>query len=411
MKFLYVNTAEDLRCMTTRADAGTEMKEDVIVIFTRSHITIPFEYPGWFFVGLKNCYFIGATGPAGKVLIDGYPLIFTDCEDIHVSDIAMRLDRPAGRPFKEYEKWWNSPKVLTLNPAKPSRNIRFHRCSMSGNTDEIDCGPDNPSTWPGEATAIIGLEFYQCFFGPSFRGRLPGRDRHNFGVGATHVTDALFKECVFAGHNRRCPQIKGEAVIQDCLINGVGTMAIGVYGSSTLSVVNTIHVPDLMTATKWSADTATNPRRVPIVSVVPDTPWTADISLYVDGIHEQFTTRKHGAITLDAAQLHWAPRSNWDAVINCEPVTILEQSVPHKEIVGKTDPWEALTRAGVQDSMDIEVAAAVRSGSMPWIYDYGELGRFYSPVAEYSGAKFPETYPLNMPVEEILASLLELNKR
>ena len=414
MKFLRVRTAEDLRPLTTRADPGTELREDVVVIFEKSHITIPFEYPGWFFQGLKNCYFLGATSPKKKVLLDGYPFFLTDCDGIHVADIAMRLDRPF-EPHATYEKWWNSPKVLTTDPDKPSRNIAFHRCSMSGNTDEIDCGPDNHSMWPAAApTAIDGLEFYQCVVGPSFRGFMSGRGKHNFGIAATHVVNANIQECLFVGHNRRCPQIKGEAIIRDCLINGAGTMAVGLYGGSTVDVINTVHVPSLTTATKWVIDTAAAKRRVPVVSVVTGTPWREPIELFVSGVHECFTTRKHGSTNLSDAQQAWAPRSNEDAVINVEPVNLQLMGEPNfasmSGYVPVVDPWQTLERAGVQDQLDVECAEAVRAGTMPWIYNYGDAGRMSLPLGDYVG--FAANYVLPSGNDQaILNELLCLNVR
>lgn len=406
MQFLRVSKAADLRPLTNKSLPGTTLREDVIVIFDKSKISLPMDWPGdpgpWAFENLNNCYFFGATSPRGKTLITGYPFVLLDCQDVYVSTCAFRLDRPAIDPSK-YEKWWNSPKLLASAPDDLSKNIEFFRCSMSGNTDEIDCGPANYNTWPKQGVAHNNLIFSDCFIGPSFKGKSPNRLNHNFGLGLTYVTNFTISGCVFAGHNRRAPQIKGTGQIKDCLINGYGTMAIGIHNDSDVDIQNVICIPDLMTPVSWSGDPAKN--RVPPIQVVTGTPFDGRIQLFIDEVYEVFTTKKHGASNVNSPKVS-RPRANWDNFLNTEGVTVLAKPRSTSPVVRNGCPWGALNSAGVRDSLDKAVAIRIRDGSMPWVFNPGEAG-LPDPISDYASKSTDVPFTLSVGSDSRIIGVLK----
>jgi hypothetical protein len=366
VSILRVRCGEDLR----------QIESHQLVVFETGRVEIP---EGLSFTNLNNVHFFGNTAVGGKTMFYGYPLILKGARNVSFLSIAFRLTRPDGMLPEQYEKWWNSPKILCDNGHNGRKfwQVKFVHCSMSGNTDEIDVGPENHVKWAQEKPGQYcghSVEFINCMMGPSSMGKMADRQHHNFGSATSYVDSVSVVNCVYAGHNRRMNQWRGRGSQQSCLIYGYGTQAIGVHAGSEVDVRRCVFIPSDQTAlTHPQSD-----QRVGPVKEVQDTVGP-NASLYLEDNCEMFVDRRH-----------IGPRRG-NSLVEARQTGFIQEQQPEffQDFPGHglhpmslDSGLAALQVAGCinRDSLDEETVDLIQSGNLFW-RDADQL-RF--PLDEYS---------------------------
>jgi len=245
MKLVTITKASDLAALNGAVDTD--------VIFATGIVDLPSLTV---LKGLRNVAFYGNRSPKGRVAITGFPLQFIDCENVSIDRVAFHMER-SKLPAAQVESWWSSPRFLASIPYG-LKNISLTNCDFRYSTDEIAFF--HTDVWPyGKLPVIQGLKIEGCLFGPSLRGLVPARLNHNFGLMVDGAEDVQIRQCVFAGNNRRNPQVRGKNIlVEDCLMLGYGTMAIGIHAGSSV---------DVQRCTFWPTAQTTQNRPSPVKAV------------------------------------------------------------------------------------------------------------------------------------------------
>ena len=354
-QILNVRDEDDLQLLNTET-----YRQNTIVVFETGVLKLTSDV---YIRNAREIYVLGNTAPGGKVLFRGHGrFIIQDSQHVLVKNVAIRLERYPGATSYKYERAHNSPKVLSSVPASRCMNIAFHGCSFAGNTDEIDCGPLNHAGWFAtwkDLPAVDGLTFRDCMVGPSFRGYYSGRDRHNFGIATTAVSNCSYVRCVFAGHNRRAFQHQGPGLRADSIITaGYGTMAIGLHAGTTADIRRFRAIP-------FSTTPADRPSPIRVVTGTKDyTQWDQEIGLYLEDVSEICQVPKHQN-----------PGQGWDLVGEYDEGITVQLIDAMGDIAGvPVEPMTLLDIAGVRDAIDDRVSDKISDSTMPWIYDWSEAG-------------------------------------
>lgn len=295
--------------------------------------------------GLRNVSFQGKQSPKKRVAITGFPLQFIDCENISIDSVAFHMER-SKLPAAQVESWWSSPRFLASVPYG-LKNISLTNCDFRYSTDEIAFF--HTDVWSyGKLPVIKGLKIEDCLFGPSLRGMIPARLNHNFSLMVDGAEDVQIRRCVFTGSNRRNPQVRGKNIlIEDCLMVGYGTMAIGVHAGSSVDIQRCTFVP--------TAQTTQN--RPPAVKAVEGTvsAFGADmIQICIQGSKEIGSTK------------HVSPKTDlnlWGSGDEELPVQLWKGLPALRSPVAVA----MLTRqVGVLDTLSKQIYKEIGQGSVPW---------------------------------------------
>lgn len=206
--------------------------EPVQVTFATKTITLPVL--GTVLRRKKNVELVG------PVTFTGGRFSIISSENITCRRIAFRAQRPEVPPSKTYEKSWKPFAIQAEAADQPCRNITIDECSFSGNTDEIESGPEWAGIWfasyVGKPT-VIGLTVTRCMIGPSFQNYLTTRVNHNFGWAFSMVKNLTVDRCVVFAANRRQMQIAAtNAVVRNCVCDNWGTMGLGLHAGTDIQI-------------------------------------------------------------------------------------------------------------------------------------------------------------------------------
>ena len=344
-----ITTGEDLRKL--------EKAKDVNVKFASGIITVPETL--FVLRDLKNVTFDGSTGPKGRVAFVGGSIQLFDPKNVKFNNISFHLERPNLDPTV-YERWWGGIRVLATKTSG-FKDLVFENVSFRGHTDELAF--THADSWNGKVGGTTGSNviFNRCVIGPSIKGRMAGREFHNFNLMVEGVNNVLIEECVFGAANRRSPQLRGKGnLIQNCIISSYGTMAVGLHGGSELDIRNVAFMPNYQT-------TLNRPYPIKPVEGTRLAFGNKTIKIHIDQVYEVPHPKHPNSRNGYNCWGTWS-ESNGDN----------EDRVCH--FGGFPNRWEQFLdlnklydTCGVQDTFDKNFLNLVKSGSMIWNFDIQPL--------------------------------------
>lgn len=294
---------------------------------------------------LRNVVFEGSASPKGRVAFTGWPLQFIDCQDVTINKVAFHMERST-LPPANVESWWSSPRFLASVPYG-LKNITLTNCDFRYSTDEIAFF--HTDVWPyGKQPVIKGLKIGQCLFGPSLRGLVPARLNHNFGLMVDGAEEVQIRQCVFTGNNRRNPQVRGKNVlIEDCLMLGYGTMAIGIHAGSSV---------DVQHCTFWPTAQTTQNRPSPVKAVEGTVnAFGSDLIQIAIQKSKEIGTTKHQDPKTDL--------NLWGNSGETMPVQLWDGLPAFRNPVAID---MLTTQVGVLDTLSKQIYKEIGQGSVPW---------------------------------------------